>query len=177
MSCTVYLTTNHIAGSQSVDGRRRSKYAGMCGIAGMKHVHLLICCSLFAPTKQIPLYTYSRLQGKTNNGGGSGWTVEGKELFNNLQQIVKADREKHASLTQAGSDWITFIKALYQCYLQRKENERHKNNGSNPDKQSKQKKPAHQCYDEFEDESDEEDRLQESSAAIGLEQLSEFAET
>jgi hypothetical protein len=47
---------------------------------------------------------------------------------------------------------------------------------NNPDKQSKQKKPVYQCYDEFEDESYEEDTLR-NSAAIGSEQLSEFAET
>ena len=122
------------------------------GIAVIDRRHLLICCSSFAPTKQqIPLYTYSRLQGKTNNGGRSRWTVECKELFDNLQQIVKADREKHASLTQAGSDGITFNKALFQRYLECKESESNKNSGNNPDKQSKQKKPAYQCYDEFED--------------------------
>ena len=93
----------------------------------------------------------------------------------NLQQIVKADRERHTSSTQAGSDGISFNKALYQRYLQRKENESNTNCGNNPDKQSKQKKPVYQCYDEFEDESDEEDNLH-STAAIDSEQLSEFAE-
>ena len=149
----------------------------MCATAVIQHVHLLICCSSFAATTQIPLYTFSRLQGKTKNGSGSEWTVKGKEFFDNLQQIVKADHERHTSSTQAGSVGITFNKALYQRYLQRKENESNTNRGHNPDKQSKEKKPVYQCYyNEFEDESDKEDR-QQSSAAIGSEQLSQFAET
>ena len=104
--------------------------------------------------------------------------VDGPSKANdNLQQIVKADRERHTSSTQAGSDGISFNKALYPRYLQRKENESNTSNrGNNPDKQSKQQKPVYQCYaDEFEDESDEEDNLH-STAAIDSEQLSEFAE-
>ena len=104
--------------------------------AVMHCVHLLKYCSLFAPTTQIPLYTYSKLRGKTNNGGGSGWTVEGKEFFDNLHQIVKIDRDRHASTPQAGSDGITFNKALYHRYLQRKENEENNTNrGNYSDKQ------------------------------------------
>jgi hypothetical protein len=120
---------------------------------------------------QIPLYTYSRLKGKTNNGGGSGWTVEGKEFFDNLQHLVKADREKHANANQAGSaETITFNKELYQSYQQRRENERDDRNGGNHDKQLKQKKPAYQCVDEFDDD-DSDDNL------IDSEQLTGYAET
>ena len=61
------------------------------------------------------------------------------KAINNLQQIVKADREIHTSSTQADSDGITFNKALYQRYLQCKENESNTNRGNNPDKQSKQR--------------------------------------
>jgi hypothetical protein len=85
------------------------------------------------------------------------------------------DRERHASTTQAGGDGISFNKALYQRYLQRKENEENNTNrGNNSGKEQEKKKPVYQCFDEFEDESDEEGKL-DSTAAINLEQLSEFA--
>jgi hypothetical protein len=134
----------------------------MCGTAVITLVHLFMYCSLCAPTKQIPLYTFSRLQGKTHNGGGSGWNVKCKELFDNLQEFVRMDCERDSSLTQAGGDGIMFNKALYQRYLQCKDNESNTNCGNNPDKQSKQNKPVY--HDEFEDESDEEDTLQNSAA-------------
>jgi hypothetical protein len=92
--------------------------------------------------------------------------------------MVKMDRERHASTPHAGGDEITFNKALYQRYLQRKENEENNTNrGNNSDKQWEKKKPVYQCYDEFEDESDDERTGKlDSSAAINSEQLSEFAE-
>ena len=72
-----------------------------------------------------------------------------KRIVKDMQQV------RH----RPDSDSITFNKALYQRYLQRKENESNINCGNNPDKQSKQKKPVHQCYtNEFEDESDDGDR-------------------
>jgi hypothetical protein len=68
---------------------------------------LLIVCSYNTDSF---IHLFARLQGKTNNGGGSGWIVEGKGFYDLLQQIVKADHEKQASSTQAGIDGITFNK-------------------------------------------------------------------
>ena len=92
MLCNRYYLTNvHMADNRSVDGRWQSKHAGMCTTAVIQHhVHLLICCSSFAATSQIPLYIFSRLQGKTNNGGGSGWTQSFLIIYNRLsKRIVK----------------------------------------------------------------------------------------
>ena len=45
---------------------------------------------------QLPLYTYSRLKGKTTNGGGSGWSIGGRKKYDELFLAVKADRKKRA---------------------------------------------------------------------------------
>jgi hypothetical protein len=45
---------------------------------------------------QLPLYTYSRLQGKQTNGGGSGWSIEGRKKYDELFVAVKADRKQNA---------------------------------------------------------------------------------
>jgi hypothetical protein len=45
---------------------------------------------------QLPLYTYSHLQRKQTNGGGSGWSIEGCEKYDELFMAVKVDRKQNA---------------------------------------------------------------------------------
>jgi hypothetical protein len=45
---------------------------------------------------QQPLYTYSRLQGKQTNSGGSGWSIEGSKKDDELFMAVKADTMQNA---------------------------------------------------------------------------------
>jgi hypothetical protein len=107
---------------------------------------------------QIPKYTYSRIVNATNNGGGSGWTLEGKQFFDTLQKFVKNDRIKHAPATTATQDngnTMTFNKALYQQYQRRRERELNRNHGNLNEQQLKRKAPPYQCIDEFDDESDD----------------------
>ena len=40
---------------------------------------------------QLPLYTYLGLYGKQTNGGGSGWSIEGRKKCDELLLAVKAD--------------------------------------------------------------------------------------
>ena len=122
---------------------------------------------------QIPQYTFSRLKGKTNNGGGSGWSLAGKQFFDSLQGVVKADREKHSTSAQTG-EGMTFNKELYQCYQQRRDSERDRSLCGSQDKQSNKKPPAYQCFDEFDDESDE-DKEHQNSAAINLDNITTTA--
>ena len=105
---------------------------------------------------QVPKYTHSRL----TNSGGSGWTKEGKEFFNVLQDFVANDRLKHAS-DASGSNTttsLTFNKALLQRFQERRNRER---KGNDPDKienSTKKKKPTpYHCFDAFADESDDDD--------------------
>jgi hypothetical protein len=44
---------------------------------------------------QLPLYTYFCLQGKQTNGGGSGWSNEGRKKYDELFMAVKADRQQN----------------------------------------------------------------------------------
>ena len=126
-----------------------------------------------APT-QIPQYTFLWLKGRTNNGGGSGWSLAGKQFFDSLQGVVKADREKHATaaLTSGG---MTFNKEFLLCYQQRRDCECDKSLCGSQDKHSKNKPPAYQCFDEFDDESDEDVKPQ-CSAAINLENDTTYEE-
>ena len=45
---------------------------------------------------QLPLFTYSRLRGMQTNGGGSGWSIEGREKYDELFIAFKADSKKNA---------------------------------------------------------------------------------
>jgi hypothetical protein len=113
---------------------------------------------------QVPKYTYSRIVNANNNGGGSGWTLEGKQFFDSLQTFVKNDRIKHApAATPATGNTMTFNKALYQQYLRRRERELTKSNGNLHEQQLKRKAPPYQCIDEFDDESDNEEQTNNST--------------
>jgi hypothetical protein len=45
---------------------------------------------------QLPLHTYFRLQGKQSNGGGSGWSIEGRKKYDELFITVKAARTQNS---------------------------------------------------------------------------------
>jgi hypothetical protein len=44
---------------------------------------------------QLPLCTYLRLSGKQTNGGGCGWSIEGRKKYDELFMAVKADRKQN----------------------------------------------------------------------------------
>ncbi len=75
------------------------------------------CCSLLliADAK----FTFSGIKGKTNNGGGIGWSIEGKKYYDYLYFKVKADRKKHTKSHRDGGV-ITFNKELYNLFQQRR---------------------------------------------------------
>ena len=109
---------------------------------------------MFPTVQQIPKYTHSRL----TNSGGSGWTEEGKQFFNDLQDFVANDRLKHAS-DASGSNTttsLTFNKALLQRFQERRNRERKRNDPDAIDNSNKKKKPTSlHCFDAFADESDD----------------------
>jgi hypothetical protein len=66
---------------------------------------------------QLPLFTYPRLRGKQTNGGGSGWSIDGRKKYNELFMAIKADRTKDAK--QFNPQLLLFIKlgAAANCKL------------------------------------------------------------
>ena len=112
--------------------------------------------AMFFTILQIPKYTHSRL----TNSGGSGWTEEGKQFFNELQDFVANDRLKHAS-DASGSNTttsLTFNKALLQRFQARRIRELKTNNSDAVDILTKKQKPTkYHCIDAFADESDDDD--------------------
>ena len=111
---------------------------------------------MFPTVQKIPKYTHSRL----TNSGGSGWTKEGKEFFNDLQDFVANDRLKHAS-DASGSNTttsLTFNKALLQRFQERRNRECKKNDPDAINNSNKKKQPTpYHCFDAFADESDDDD--------------------
>jgi hypothetical protein len=59
---------------------------------------------------QLPLYTYSRLQGKQTNSGVSGWSIEGCKKYYELFMAVKADRKQNAK--QFNPQLLPFFKLV-----------------------------------------------------------------
>ena len=112
--------------------------------------------AMFPTVQQIPKYTHSRL----TNSGGSGWTEEGKQFFNELQDFVANDRLKHAS-DASGSNTktsLTFNKALLQRFQERRNRERKTNDPDKIENSTKKKKPTpYHCFDAFADESDDDE--------------------
>ena len=83
-------------------------------------------------------YTYSRIKGK-DNGGGSGWSDEGKALYDDLFRRVKQNRTMYGK---------TFNQELLKIYQQR----RNKGGGGNMTKQANPKnKRRHRCLNELKD--------------------------
>lgn len=97
---------------------------------------------------QTPKFTFSRIKGKTNNGGGSGWSIEGKKYYDYLYFKVKADRKKHTTSHRDGGV-ITFNKELYNLFQQRRFREL-ETTPTGLDSR-KPKKETYSCVDEFAD--------------------------
>jgi hypothetical protein len=101
----------------------------------------LIPCNV---AKMTP-FTYSRIKGK-DNGGGSGWSDDGKALYDDLFRRVQQNRTMYAK---------TFNQELLKIYQQR----RNKGNGCNMTKQvNPKKKRRHRCLNELKDADDDEEQ-------------------
>jgi hypothetical protein len=111
-------------------------------------------------------YTYSRKKGQKNslrpdNGGGSGWSEEGKQYFDFLYRAVQADRNQQAGVGGSRKDGISFNKELLNFFLGRQfaeENTSH----SGMEKPMKKKKVTHHTCDDFTDSEDENDNINDN---------------
>lgn len=107
---------------------------------------LLLCqCVNTVALSQLPLYTYSRLKGKTTNGGGSGWSIEGREKYDELFLAVKADRKKHAK---------TFNPQLLLFYQARRRREQQAKTRA-MDETKPSAKPGYHRMDELAEDTDD----------------------
>ena len=105
-------------------------------------------------TSQLPLYTYSRLRGKQTNGGGSGWSIEGRKKYDELFMAVKADRKQNAK--QFNPQLLLFYQARHRRELQAKHNAK--------DDARPKAKAAYHRINELEEDSDEEEIDEENDA-------------
>ena len=94
-------------------------------------VHFRPQLTLIPSPKTTP-YTYSRIKGK-DNGGGSGWSDEGKALYDDLFRGVQQNRTMYAK---------TFNQELLQIYQQRRNMTKQANS---------KKKRRHRCLNELND--------------------------
>ena len=91
------------------------------------------------------LYTYSRIKGN-DNGGGSGWSDEGKALYDDLFCRVQQNRTMYGK---------TFNQELLKIYQQ----QRNKSRGGNMTRQANPKnKRRHRCLNELKDGDDDEEQ-------------------
>jgi len=58
-----------------------------------------------------PNYTFSRVVNTENNGGGSGWSLAGKQKYNELFTAIQLDRSKDTT--------PLFNQELWRIYEQR----------------------------------------------------------
>ena len=92
------------------------------------------------------MYTYSRLKGQQNNGGGSGWSEAGRKWYDDLFLAVKADRKKHAK---------TFNPQLLLFFQARRRREQHAKTNAHNESMSTNLKRAYHRMDELADDSDD----------------------
>ncbi len=103
---------------------------------------------------QLPLYTYSRLRGKQTNGGGSGWSIEGRKKYDELLMAVKADRKQNAK--QFNPQLLPFFQARRRCEQLAKHNAK--------DDARPKAKVAYHCMNQLEDDDlDDEDSAHENA--------------
>ena len=91
-------------------------------------------------------YTFSRNKGHHNNGGGSGWSREGKDKYNELFQAVMKDRRR--------KHWSTFNAELLKMYQQRRKMEGGRGSGQKKSIVQEINKKAFRCMDELNDMND-----------------------
>jgi hypothetical protein len=105
---------------------------------------------------QLPLYTYLRLRGKQTNGGGSGWSIEGRKKW----WIVYGSQGWQKTKCQAVQSTAP---SFFQARRRRKQLAKH---NAKDDARPKAKVAYHRM-NELEDEdsdSDEEDSANEKAA-------------
>ena len=106
-------------------------------------------------------YTYSRKKGQKNsaqsdNGGGSGWSEEGKQYFEFLYRAVQTNQNQQAGIEGSRKDGISFNKELLNFLLSRQFAEESKL-PSGMEKPVKKKKVTHHTWDDFTDSEGEND--------------------
>ena len=94
------------------------------------------------------MYTYSRLKGKQTNGGGSGWSIEGRQKYDELFMAVKTDRKKHAK---------EFNPQLLLFYQARRRREQQAKHNAKDDARPKPKAAYHRMNELAEDSDDEDE--------------------
>lgn len=121
-------------------------------------------------------YTYSRKKGQKNssrpdNGGGSGWSEEGKQFFDFLYRAVQTDRNQQAGLGGSRKDGISFNKELLNFFLSRRFAEE-STLPSGMEKPVKKKKVTHHTCDDFTDSEAENENIDDNSYCEGTSRIS-----
>jgi hypothetical protein len=116
-------------------------------------------------------YTYSRKKGQKNstrsdNGGGSGWSEEGKQYFDFLYRAVQTDRNQQAGIGGSRKDGISFNKELLNFFLSRRFAEE-STLPSGMEKPMKKKKVTHHTCDDFTDSEGENENINDNSYGGG----------
>ena len=96
---------------------------------------------------QLPLFTYSRLKGKHTNGGGSGWSIEGRKKYDELFMAVKTDRKTHSK---------QFNPQLLLSFQARRRREHQAKHNAKEDARPKAKAAYHRMNELAEDSDEEE---------------------
>ena len=101
------------------------------------------------------LYTFSRNKGTHDNGGGSGWSREGKEKYDEIYYAVKRDRKRQSP---------TFNQELLKMYQSRRKMETGRaGNGQMKDQSENRKRQAYRCINELNDTDDDSDDDEEQN--------------
>ncbi len=97
------------------------------------------------------------LRGKQTNGGGSGWSIEGREKYDKLFMAVKADRKQNAK--QFNPQLLLFCQARCRCKQLAKHN-------AKDDPRPRAKVAYHRMNELEDDDSDDEDSAHENAELL-----------
>ena len=116
-------------------------------------------------------YTYSRKKGRKNssrpdNGGGSGWSEEGKQFFDFLYRAVKTDRNQQAGIGGSRKDGNSLNFFLSRQFAEES------TLPSGMEKPVKKKKLTQHMCDDFTDSEAENDNIDDSSYCKGTSRIS-----
>lgn len=103
---------------------------------------------------------------RPDNGGGSGWSEEGKQFFDYLYKAVQADRNQQAGVGGPKKDGISFNKELLNFFLSRRFAEE-TTMQSGLEKPVKKKKVTHHTCDDFSDSEGDNDNNDENTYGGG----------
>jgi hypothetical protein len=117
-------------------------------------------------------YTYSRKKGQKNsarsdNGGGSGWSEEGKQYFDFLYRAVQTDRNQQAGRGGSRKDGISFNKKLLNFFLLRRFAEESTLPSGMEKPMKKKKVLTHHTCDNFTDSEGENKNINDNSYGGG----------